>query len=91
MTAKEKLKKELIHTFSIINPAGEYMEIRILNSNTGTLSGYFNSAEDIYNAVHTFDSKYNIFFTLNELSPKIIARSQNHFTKYAKNTTAEVP
>ena len=89
MTAKEKLKKELIHTFSIINPAGEYMEIRILNSNTGTLSGYFNSAEDIYNAVHTFDSKYNIFFTLNELSPKIIARSQNHFTKYAKNTTAD--
>lgn len=86
---KTKLKNELINTFSIINPNGEYMEVRILNTNTGTLSGYFNSAENIYNAVRTLDGKYNIFFTLNELSPKIIARSQNHFTKYAKNTTAD--
>src|SRR5699024_9254804 len=85
----EKLKKELSKTFSNINPAEEYMEIRILNSNTGTLSGYFNSVEDIYNAVRTFDGKYNIFFTLNELSPEIIARSKNRFTKYAKNTTTD--
>lgn len=86
---KTKLKNELINTFSIINPNGEYMEVRILNTNTGTLSGYFNSAENIYNAVRTLDGKYNIFFTLNELSPEIVARSQNHFTKYAKNTTAD--
>lgn len=85
----EKLKRELIKTFSIINSANEYMEVRILNSNTGTLSGYFNSGENIYNAVRTLDGKYNIFFTLNELSPEIVARSQNHFTKYAKNTTAD--
>lgn len=87
--SKEKLKKELINTFSTINPAEEYMEIRILNSGTGTLSGYFNSAEDIYNAIRILDGKYNIFFTLNTLSPEIIARSKNHFTKYAKNTTTD--
>lgn len=85
----EKLKRELIKTFSIINSANEYMEVRILNSSTGTLSGYFNSAEDIYNAVRTFDGKYNIFFTLNQISPEIVARSQDHFTKYAKNTTTD--
>lgn len=85
----EKLKRELIKTFSIINSANEYMEVRILNSNTGTLSGYFNSVENIYNAVRTLDGKYNIFFTLNELSPEIVARSQNHFTKYARNTTTD--
>lgn len=85
----EKLKKELSKTFSIINPAGEYMEIRILNTSSGTLSGYFNSAEEICNAVRTFDGKYNIFFTLNTLSPEITARSQDHFTKYSKNTTTD--
>lgn len=89
MTAKEKLKKELIHTFSIINPSAEYMEVRILNTSTGTLSGYFNTAEDIYNAIRSLDGKYNIFFTLNQISREIIARSQNHFTKYAKNTTTD--
>lgn len=89
MTAKEKLKKELIHTFSIINPSAEYMEVRILNTSTGTLSGYFNTAEDIYNAIRSLDGKYNIFFTLNQLSPEIVARSQDHFTKYAKNTTTD--
>lgn len=86
---KEKLEKELIHTFSTINPSAEYMEVRILNSSTGTLSGYFNSAEDIHNAIRTLDGKYNIFFTLNQLSPEIVARSQDHFTKYAKNTTTD--
>lgn len=86
---KTKLKNELINTFSIINPNGEYMEVRILNTNTGTLSGYFNSAENIYNAVRTLDGKYNIFFTLNQISPEIVARSQDHFTKYTKNTTTD--
>lgn len=89
MTAKEKLKKELIHTFSIINPSAEYMEVRILNTSTGTLSGYFNTGEDIYNAIRSLDGKYNIFFTLNQISREIVARSQDHFTKYAKNTTTD--
>lgn len=89
MTAKEKLKKELIHTFSIINPAGEYMEVRILKTTTGTLSGYFNNALDIFNAISRYAGKYNIFFTMNEVSPEIISRSKDHFTKYAKNTTTD--
>ena len=86
---KVKLKKELIKTFHTINPDGEYMEVRILNTKNGTLSGYFNSAEDIFNAICTLDGKYNIFFTLNKLSLDIKARSKNHFTKYAKNTTTD--
>lgn len=85
----EKLKKELAKTFSIISPNGEYMEIRILNTRTGTLSGYFNLTEDVYNAIRTLDGKYNVFFTINQISPEIVARSQNHFTKYAKNTTTD--
>lgn len=89
MTAKEKLKKELIHTFSIIDPAGEYMEVRLLKTTTGTLSGYFNNALDIFHAISRYDGTYNVFFTLNQVSKEIVARSQNHFTKYAKNTTAD--
>lgn len=86
---KEKLKKELIKTFSDINPDEDYMEVRILSTKTGTLSGYFNSVTDIYNAIFRYDGINNIFFTLNQLSPEIIARSKNHFTKYAKNTTTD--
>lgn len=89
MKVKEKLKKELSCTLSTINPGGEYIEVRVLNTSTATLSGYFNSTEDIFNAICTLDGKYNIFFTLNTLSPEIIARSKNHFTKYAKNTTTD--
>lgn len=85
----EKLKKELIKTFSTINSENEYMEVRILKTTTGTLSGYFNNALDIFNAISRYAGKYNIFFTMNEVSPEIISRSKDHFTKYAKNTTTD--
>lgn len=85
----EKLKRELIKTFSIINSENEYMEVRILKTTTGTLSGYFNNALDIFNAISRYAGKYNIFFTMNEVSPEIISRSKDHFTKYAKNTTTD--
>lgn len=86
---KEELRKELSKSFSTINRDEDYIEIRILGTKTGTLSGYFNNVADIYNAISRYDGTSNVFFTLNQLSQEIVARSQNHFTKYAKNTTTD--
>lgn len=86
---KEELRKELLKTFSAINSDADYIEIRILGTKTGTISGYFNNVADIYNSISRHDGIYNVFFTLNTLSPEIIARSKNRLTKYAKNTTTD--
>lgn len=65
----------------------DFIEVRILNTNSGTISGYFNDPELLEKAIRCYDGKYNIFFTMNELDCNIISRSKNHFTKWSKNTT----
>jgi len=67
----------------------EYVEVRILNTNKGTLSGYFNNYEFLEKQLSNYNGRYNIFFTMNSINPDIACRSLNHFTPYSKNTTTD--
>lgn len=89
MNRLEFLHEEIKKTFEIMNPENNYMEIRILHSDTGTLSGYFNSSEAVYNSVKQYDGIHNVFFTLNRLEEGIVARSKNRLKKYATHTTTD--
>lgn len=66
-----------------------YFEVRILRSKKGTISGYFNDFNKLLRAINQYDGKYNIFFTLNSVIPDVVSRSKNHFTEWAKHTTAD--
>ena len=66
-----------------------FFEVRILHTNKGTISGYFNDSNKLLKAINQYDGKYNIFFTLNTVIPDITSRSLNHFTEWAKNTTTD--
>lgn len=70
-------------------PEGSVIEVRILGTTMGTLSGYFNNHQKLIEAISPHDDKYNIFFTINPVNPALIARSTNRLTPYAKQTTAD--
>ena len=70
-------------------PEGSVIEVRILGTSMGTLSGYFNDPHKLIDAILPHDGKYNIFITLNPVNPALIARSANRLTPYAKQTTAD--
>ena len=70
-------------------PEGSVIEVRILGTTMGTLSGYFNDPHKLIDAIIPHDGKHNIFFTINPVNPALIARSANRLTPYAKQTTAD--
>ena len=70
-------------------PEGSDIEVRILGTSTGTLSGYFNNRQKLIDAISPHDGKHNIFFTINPVNPALIARSVNRLTPYAKQSTAD--
>ena len=47
MTKKEVLMNELQKTMGIFGAKDSYIEIRILNTSKGTISGYFNDMEKL--------------------------------------------
>ncbi|AVQ37756.1 hypothetical protein C7M56_03285 [Clostridium botulinum] len=67
----------------------EVREIRILNTDKGTISGYFNDEEKLLEAIKPYNGKYNIFVTINEVSKDLLARSFNRLTNRAKNSTGD--
>lgn len=75
--------------FKFLKNNDSYFEVRILKTESGTVSGYFNDGEMLLKAVRRYDGRNNIFFTLNSINQDIAVRSINKFTKFAKNTTAD--
>lgn len=70
-------------------PENSYIEVRILKTQRGTVSGYFNDVEKMLSALKRYDGTYNIFFTLNQPIVGIESRSINRLKEYAQNTTTD--
>ncbi len=83
------LKEELTETFEVINPDPKFVEVRILQSGKGTVSGYFNDPEILAKAVGKYDGRNNVFITLNEIDQNLAARAKNRFKEWAKETTTD--
>lgn len=84
------MNKEYLNVlFDIFNPEDNFIEVRLLKTNRGTISGYFDNVDDLFKAIRRYDGKYNIFFTMNPIVQDVASRSVNHFTEWAKNTTSD--
>ena len=42
------IKKDLQLSFEIFNPEDSFIEVRLLKTNRGTISGYFDNADDLF-------------------------------------------
>ncbi|MDE6433962.1 MAG: hypothetical protein K2L07_06995 [Lachnospiraceae bacterium] len=83
------LTEELQKTMGIFKQEDSYIEIRILKTRKGTISGYFNNIEKMLSAIKKYDGVYNVFFTLNEPANGLESRSINRLTEYAQSTTTD--
>ncbi len=69
---------------------GSVAELRILNTNKKTVSGYFDDFDKLAAAAAEWDGKApGVYVTLNAVNPDLLARSSNHLTEWARFTTSD--
>jgi len=62
------------------------VEVRILKTPKGTVSGYFDSLDALVKAVGSWDSKANIYVTANPVTPELLARARDRLREFARET-----
>ena len=68
---------------------GGIVEVRIVKTDQGTVSGYFDNLDALTEEVKPWDGFNNIYFTLNPVAPELLARSINLLTARARETTGD--
>jgi len=89
MFLDEKKRNEITATLKLLHPENGLFEIRILKTQQGTVSGYFTDVESAITAISSYIGKYDIYFTINPPKDKLLERSKNRLTTYAKQTTSD--
>lgn len=80
---------EVMHSMGELKAENTVVEVRILNTNRGTVSGYYNDYKKLTRDIEQYIEKYNIYFTVNPVKQQLLARSKNRLIQYAKNTTSD--
>jgi hypothetical protein len=68
---------------------GSTAELRILNTECGTVSGYYRQPKKLAEAAYQWDSAPGIYVTLNPVNPDLYARAADRTQTFAKNTTSD--
>src|SRR6516164_11175546 len=77
-------------TFDFFHVPGTAMELRILDTDKGTISGHFDDREKFVSTVQSLSGHGpSTFVTMNPAHPDLLARAHNHVKFYAKLTTAD--
>lgn len=87
--SNDKYLKEIKKVLNFIKESDELCEIRMLKTDKGTISGYYDNYEKLAVDIEPYIGRYNIFFTLNPVNEDLITRSKNRLTQYAKHTTSD--
>lgn len=82
-------KEVMTRTLEIIKQPKEVVEIRILKTDKGTVSGYFDDNQELTNSVQKYVGKHDIYVTLNPTKDEMLARCSNRLQTYAKNTSSD--
>ncbi len=68
---------------------GSVIEVRLLNTAKGTVSGYFGALEPLVAALQPWDGQASVYVVMNEPDGRLLARSRNRLTVHAKATTTD--
>lgn len=86
----ETVEDMVMESLSILKEEGEVIELRVLNSPKGTISGYFNNIATLADYVGKYDETVPaIYVTLNPVKPDLLARANNRVIERAKQTTSD--
>ena len=81
--------EEMLTNLETLKRDGEVVEVRILNTNKGTISGYFDDYTELVESVDKYIGQYDIYITLNPVKNDLLARSSNRLQPYAKQTSSD--
>ncbi len=60
----------------LFHPRGGIVEIRILKTRRGTLSGYFDNTFDLAHTIQRWNGQASIYMTINRLHSALLARAE---------------
>lgn len=79
----------ITNTLDTLMTPGDVVEVRILRTPKGTVSGYYNDYNKLATDVGKYIGKYDIYFTMNPAKDELLARCKNRLAEYAKQTTTD--
>lgn len=85
----EEFRKECIKAIEVLGINNRAVEIRMLKTKKGTISGYYGNKEKLLKDIFRYDGVNNIFFTLNLFSEDLLARGKDRLIEYASHTTSD--
>ncbi len=72
------------------NKADMLTEIRLINSEGYTASGYFDNIYSMLDAIRPYADRYNVYFTVNSINPECMGRPQyNKIIQRPKQSTTD--
>jgi len=84
-------REEVLRTCGLFLESGNVHEVRCPKSGRrGTISGYFDDAEALTDAVLAIDGTVpGVYLTLNPCDPSLLARATNRLKHHARDTTSD--
>ncbi len=85
-------RAEIERAISLLFKPGDVVEVRILETHAGVVSGYFDDLSIMAAAIHAADGKYRaagVYYVPNEIDPCLLGRANNRLKERAKLTTAD--
>lgn len=82
-------KETITRTLETLKQPKEVVEVRILKTDKGTVSGYFDNNEKLVTSIQQYIGKYDIYVTLNPTKDEMLARCSNRLQSYAKQTSSD--
>ncbi len=80
---------EIGRALSLLHPPGDIVEVRMLNTSRGTVSGYYDDLDKLVRDVTPWNGTTSVYITLNPFNPALLARANNRLVEYVKNTTTD--
>lgn len=77
----EKFRKEYIKSIEVLGSNNRVVEIRMIKTKNGIVSGYYNDNEKLLRDIFRYDGVNNNFFTLKSFEKDLLARGKNSLIK----------
>ena len=68
---------------------GEVIEVRIIGTEKGVVSGYYDNLDKLEHDLYKYNGRHNIFFTMNELNGSFDSVDKNVLSNHSINTTKD--
>lgn len=85
----KEFKQECTKAIKVLGADKRAVEIRVIKTKKGTVSGYYDDSEKLLRDIFKYDGVNNIFFTLNKFSEDLLARGKDRLIEYASHTTSD--